>query len=137
MNSFIIILIVILVLIYIEKKVFYNETFENANIDTNANSIANSIANPEKLKLYIFVSKHCPHCHTYLDNQHENVSALAKSKGVQIEKVESDDSAKSNDLFGKFEVQFIPTAIIVKGDKVFKNLGSNITPQSVKTALEN
>ena len=133
MNSFVIILIVILVLIYIEKKVFCNETFENANIDTNANSIANT----EKLKLYIFVSKHCPHCHTYLDNQHENVSALAKSKGVQIEKVESDDSAKSNDLFGKFEVQFIPTAIIVKGDKVYKNLGSNITPQSVKTALEN
>lgn len=123
MDTFVIILIVILVLVYLGQKVFFNETFANTN--------------NEPLKLFVFVSSHCPHCHTYLDNQHANVCALAKSKGVDVEKVQSDGSAKSNDLFAKYDVQFIPTAIVVKGNKVYKNLGSNITPQTVKSALEN
>lgn len=123
MDTFVIILIVILVLVYLGQKAFFNETFANTN--------------NEPLKLFVFVSSHCPHCHTYLDNQHANVCALAKSKGVDVEKVQSDGSAKSNDLFAKYDVQFIPTAIVVKGNKVYKNLGSNITPQTVKSALEN
>ena len=123
MDTFVIILIVILVLVYLGQKAFFNETFANTN--------------NEPLKLFVFVSSHCPHCHTYLYNQHANVCALAKSKGVDVEKVQSDGSAKSNDLFAKYDVQFIPTAIVVKGNKVYKNLGSNITPQTVKSALEN
>lgn len=123
MDTFVIILIVILVLVYLGQKAFFSETFANTN--------------DESLKLYVFVSSHCPHCHTYLDNQHANVCTLAKSKGVDVEKVQSDGSAKSNDLFAKYDVQFIPTAIVVKGNKVYKNLGSNITPQTVKSALEN
>jgi hypothetical protein len=123
MDTFVIILIVILVIIYLGQKAFFNESF--ANTDN------------EPFKLYVFVSSHCPHCHTYLDNHHSNVCALAKYKGIDVEKVQSDGSAKSNDLFSKYDVQFIPTAIIVKGNKVHKNLGSNITPQTVKSALEN
>lgn len=124
MATFVIILLVILVLIYLGNKAFFNETFANTN-------------NDEPKKLYIFVSSHCSHCHTYLDNQHSNVCAVAKSKGIDVEKVQSDGSSKSNDLFSKYGVQFIPTAIVVKGNKVHKNLGSNITPQTVKVALEN
>lgn len=123
MDTFVIVLIVILVIVYLGQKVFFNEQFANTN--------------NEPLKLYVFVSSHCPHCHTYLDNQHANVCALAKSAGVEVEKIQSDGSAKSNDLFAKYGVQFIPTAIVVKGNKVHKNLGSNITPQTVKSALEN
>jgi len=122
-NYFVIILIATLVLIYLGQKAFFNEPFSNAD--------------NEPLKMFVFVSSHCPHCHTYLDNYHSNVCELAKSKGVNVEKVQSDGSTASNDLFAKYDVQFIPTAIIVKGGKVYKNLGSNITPQSVKTALEN
>lgn len=123
MDTFVIVLIIILIIVYLAQKVFFNERFTNTN--------------DEPLKLYVFVSSHCPHCHTYLDNQHANVCALAKSKGIEVEKVQSDGSTKSNDLFSKYNVQFIPTAIVVKGNRVHKNLGSNITPQSVKAALEN
>jgi hypothetical protein len=126
MNYFVIILIVILVFIYLFKKFFFNETFKNTT-DTSTN----------RLKLYVFVSDHCPHCHTYLNNHHNDIITLTNSKGIDIEKVESDGSAKSNDLFTKYDVQFIPTGIIVKENTVLKNLGSNITPQSVKLALEN
>lgn len=127
MDTFVIVLVVILVLIYLGQKAFFNESFENTN---------QNVSN-DKIKLYVFVSSHCPHCHTYLDKEHKNVSEVANSKNIDIKLVRSDGSAESNELFEKYDVQFIPAAIIVKGDKVHKNLGSNITPQSVKSALEN
>jgi hypothetical protein len=123
MYTFIIILVVILVLIYLGHKAFY-ESFDNSNDN-------------KSLKMYVFVSDHCPHCHTYLDKHHNDVSEILKSKGLDIKRVNSDGSKESNDLFNKFDVQFVPVGIIVKGDKVYKNLGSNITPESVKYALEN
>lgn len=122
MDTFVIVLIVILVLIYIGNKAFFNESFENTN---------------EPMKLYVFVSSHCPHCHTYLNNHHNDICALVKSKGLDVKKIQSDGTKETSDLFDKYGVQYVPTAIIVKGNKVYKNLGSNITPQSVKYALEN
>jgi hypothetical protein len=121
MDTFIIVLIVILVLVYLGQKVFLNEEFTNS----------------DSLKLYVFVSSNCPHCHTYLNDQHADISALAKSKGIEIKKVQSGDSPESNDLFAKFDVQFVPAAILVKDNKIYKKIGSNITLQSVKAALEN
>jgi hypothetical protein len=127
MDTFIIILLVILVLIYIGKKAFFTEPFANANANTHTN---------EPIKLFVFVSGHCPHCHTYLNNHHNDVSTACKSRGIEVEKVQSDGSEKSNELFNKYDVQFIPAGILVKGDKVHKKLGSNVTPQSVLEALE-
>jgi len=120
-STFVIILVVILVLIYIGHKAFFNESFENTN---------------EPMKLYVFVSEHCSHCHTYLNNNHNDVSALMKSKGLEVQKVLSDGTKESTELFDKYNVQFVPTGILVKGNKIYKNLGSNITPQSIKLALE-
>jgi thiol-disulfide isomerase/thioredoxin len=122
MNTFVIILIIILVLIFIGQKTFFSEPFLNTN---------------EPIKLYVFVSEHCPHCHTYIDNHHNDVSALMKSKGFDVQKVQSDGSEESTKLFDKYDVQFVPTGILVKGNKVYKRLNSNITPQSVKQAIEN
>jgi len=122
MDTFVIVLIVILVLIYIGNKAFFSESFDTTN---------------EPMKLYVFVSSHCPHCLTYLNNHDKDVCALVKSKGIDIQKVESDGTTHTKNLFEKYSVQYVPAAIIVKGNKVYKNLGSDITPQSVKYALEN
>jgi hypothetical protein len=122
MDTFIMILIIIVVLIYIADKAFFSEPFENAN---------------EPIKLLVFVSGHCGHCHTYLNEYHNDVCALMESKGLDVQKIQSDDSAESSDLFDKYKVQFVPTGLLIRGDKVYKNIGSNITPQSVKYALEN
>jgi hypothetical protein len=121
MDTLIIVLIVILVLVYLGQKVFLNEEFTNS----------------DSLKLFVFVSSNCPHCHTYLNDQHANISALAKFNGIEVKKVQSDGSAESNDLFAKFDVQFVPAAILVKDNKIYKKLCSNITLQSFKAALEN
>lgn len=128
MHIFVITLIAILVLIFIGQKVFISETFETTKSKSNSD---------EPLKLFVFVSGHCPHCHTYLNNHHNNVMDMCKSKGIDVEKVQSDGSAKSNDLFTKYDVQFIPAGILVKGNKLYKKLGSDLSPQAVKNAIEN
>ena len=122
MNTFIIVLVVILVLIYICHKTFYGERFENTD---------------KNMKLFVFVSSHCPHCITYLNKYDSDVSTFVKSKGIDFQKVVSDGSKESTDLFNKYDVQFVPAAILVKNGKIYKNIGSNITPQSIKSALEN
>src|SRR3990167_9741505 len=124
MDTFVIILLMIVVgcviwgifIYFQEQKKLKKEQFENFDKD--------------QYKLYVFVSSQCPHCHTYIDNHHNDVCALAKSKGIIVEKVQSDGTSKSNDLFAKYNVQFIPTGIIVKDNKVHKNLGSDISTQS-------
>ena len=121
-HIFVIVLVAILVLIYIWHKIYFNEPFENTD---------------DSLKLYVFVSNHCSHCLNYLKNNHDDVCALMKSKGLKVYKIQSDGSVESSDLFNKYNVQFVPTGLLVKGDKVVKNLGSDLTPQSVKYALEN
>lgn len=118
MTTIIIVLIIILVLIYFGKGVF--ESFDN--IDT------------KSLKLLIFVSDTCPHCVTYMNNNHADVIALSQSKGIQVQKIKSGDP-NAESLFNKYNVQFIPTCLIIKDDIVYKNLGSNISPQSIKSAL--
>ncbi len=122
MDTFVIVLIVILVIVFIGQKAFFSESFKNTN---------------ETIKLYVFVSSSCPHCHTYLNKQHKNVSSLIQSKGLEAIIVQSDSSKKSSDLFTKYNVQFVPTGIFVKGDMVYENLGSNITSQTVNQVLEN
>lgn len=119
--TFVLVLIIILVLIFLGHKTFFSESFVNNNTDS--------------LKLYVFTSPDCPHCHTYLTTHHNDIMALCESKGIGIDHIVSDNSTKSNELFAKYNVQFIPSGIIIKGDNVYKNLGSDITPQSVKTEL--
>lgn len=130
MHVFVITLIAILVLIFIGQKAFFSEPFETTKSEYDSKS-------DESLKLYVFVSGHCPHCHTYINNHHNNVINICKSKGIEVEKVQSDGSAKSNDLFNKYDVQFIPAGILVKGNKLYKKLGSDLSPQAVKNAIEN
>ncbi len=144
MNTFFI-LIIVLVVIYLGYKIFFDNA--NTTIYYTTPNVTSEQNIPEmfrtfnenksnNIKLFIFVSEHCPHCHTYLNNQHNMVCDVAKSYGVDVEKITSDGSAKSTELFDKFDVKFVPTAVIVKNN-TFKNLGSNITPQSIKLALEN
>lgn len=137
MDTFAIVLIAILVLGFLTYKIFFNKKFVNIDkFDKTDKTDKTDKSDDEKQKLYVFVSSHCPHCHTYLNNYHSDVCALAKSKGIEVEKVQSDGSNKSNELFAKYDVQFIPTGILVKDGKVKKNLGSNLSIQNVKEALE-
>jgi thiol-disulfide isomerase/thioredoxin len=120
MTTFIIILIVILVILYVHHKA-YLDPFVNLQ-STN-----------EPTTLLIFVSKSCGHCVNYNQKHHDSVVELAKKKGVEVKRIFSDEDP--DNLFDKFKVMYVPTCYVMKGDKIHKNLGSNVNPQSIQTAL--
>jgi hypothetical protein len=124
MTTLIIVLVIILVIIYIGQNAFFSSSEKFTDSSSS-----------EPLKLYVFVSGHCPHCITYLKKHHEQVANMCKSKGVQLKKIESDGSPESSKLFSQCDVQFVPTAILMKGDKVYKNLGSVVTPDALSKEL--
>lgn len=120
MWSLIIVIVLILILVYIWNRVYCQETFANTQGTT---------------ELLVFISDTCSHCQNYLDNNNKDVVAFMQSKRLTVQTIKSDGSKVSNDLFNKYNVQFVPTGILIKNGKPI-NLGSNINVQSVKNALE-
>ena len=118
MNTFIIILVVILVILYIHHKAYF-EPFESSS--------------SEPLTLLVFVSKSCGHCVNYNSNYHDGIVKLAKQKGVEVKRIFSDEDP--DNMFDQFKVMYVPTGIVMKGNQVYKNLGSNVNPQSIQSAL--
>jgi hypothetical protein len=119
MTTFIIILIVILVILYIHHKAYF-EPFVSSQSN-------------EPMSLLIFVSKSCGHCVNYNENHHDSVVRLGKQKGVQVKRIFSDEDPEK--LFDKFKVMYVPACFVMKGDKIHKNLGSNVNPQSIQAAI--
>lgn len=122
MTTFIIILIVILVILYIHHKA-YLETFVNLT----------NLSKSEPLTLLVFVSKSCKHCSDYNNNYHDAIVDLATKKGVVVKRIFSDEDP--DNLFEKFKIKYVPTGIVMKKNQIYKNLGSNVNPQSVQSAL--
>jgi len=115
MYFFVLILILVLIIIFIFNRNF-NESFENS----------------EPMTLLIFVSDSCGHCVDYIKNYHDGIVSLAKSKNINVKKYVSNIDPE---MFKKFNINFVPTAILMKGDKIYKNLGSNVNPESIKAAI--
>ncbi len=128
MTTLIIVLIIILVIIYLYQN-YFSTSSEKFTDSTNS-------TNSEPLKLYIFVSGHCHHCITYLQKHHDKVVKLCELKGIELNKIESDGTAESSDLFSQYDVKYVPTAILVKGDKIHKKLGSVLTPEAISKELQ-
>lgn len=126
MTTFIIVLLVILILLYVHHKAYF-ESFVSSNNEINKNKTN------EPTTLLIFVSKTCGHCVNYNKNYHDAVVKLANEKGVTVKRIFSDEDP--DNLFDKFKVMYVPTGFLMKGDKILKNLNSNINPQSVQQAL--
>ncbi len=122
MLGLIIILGLILVVFYIVGA-YGIEMFSSMSQDTSM-----------PMELLVFVSKSCPHCVNYNTNVHDGIVALSKSKGVKVTRIFPDDDPEK--LFDKYEVMFVPTGILLKGGKVYKNLGSNLDPEIIKNAIE-
>jgi len=118
MYTFVLVLILILIVIYILDRV-YLEPFESN----------------EPMELLVFVSNSCGHCVNYNNNFHDGVMALAKSQGVSVKRIFADKDP--DNLFKKFNIMYVPSAILMKGNKIYKNLGNNVNPQSIKEAISN
>ena len=126
LGIYVMVLVTILVIIYFGQKYFF-EQFGNT-----PNKITGS-----ELELLVFVSNSCPHCVDYVKNNHDIISKMANNSGnkFKVKKIISDGSTESTQLFNKYDVKYVPTGIIVSGDKIVKSLGSVVTPETVSSAL--
>ena len=132
MTIFIIVLIVVLVVLYFYNKTFLESFFITSNSPSSNSPKSSNTSEP--LSLLIFVSKSCGHCVNYNKYHHDDIVQLAKQKGIEVKRIFADEDP--DNLFEKFKVMYVPTCFIMKGDKIYKNLGSNVNVQSIKSALE-
>lgn len=113
----VIIVIIVLVLLYY----FYNSK-ENFESDS-------------PTRVIIFVSETCPHCVEYKEKKHDNlVNSFVTNSNVKIDLIHSGESEEANKLFAKYDIQYVPACVIVKGNKVEK-LGNAIEPEIIKQKI--
>ena len=122
MGTFIIVLVVILVIFYIHHKAYLEPFISSQSNESN-----------KPTSLLIFVSKSCKHCVDYNEKYHDSVVKLAKKKDINVKRIFSDEDPEN--LFEKFKVTYVPACFVMKGNEIYKNLGSNVNPQSIQSAL--
>lgn len=121
MHIFIIVLVVILVIMFIHHRMYW-EGFTSQS--------SSSVSIPTTV--LVFVSKSCGHCVNYNANVHDKVQQYANSKGIKLERIFADDD-KSN-LFEKYNIQYVPACVVIKGDKT-KQVSGSITPESISSTI--
>ena len=84
--------------------------------------------------LMVFLTKHCPHCKTYDNHQHEDLENKLANHNIKIKKVYADED--DDNLFDKHEVMFVPAGVVMKGDAKAKVNGA-ITHENVMNTAKN
>lgn len=119
MNNFVIILLVILVLIKI-FEISYFEMFEN----TTNNDI----------KIYVFVSKTCPHCVNYVENKHKKIEEnYSKTENIKYELIYANDD--KDKLFDKYQIEYVPACVIINKNNAIK-LNNEITKDEIEKIIK-
>ena len=66
-------------------------------------------------KVMIFLSKSCPHCVTFKDNELDN---LTKKIGMTPHTLDVIVASEDNrDIFNKYDIQYVPACLVVKDNK--------------------
>lgn len=116
MDTFIILLVIILVLIFIFNKTYF-ESYDNTNPTT----------------IIIFVSKTCGHCITYNSKMHNKVEKYSKDNGINLQRVFADED--NDKLFENYNIEYVPACVIIKGNAV-KKVDSSITPDTINSTIK-
>ncbi len=81
----------------------------------------------EKVKVLVFLSKSCPHCVTYKNEEPNVISTLASMPSVEYKSVFCDEEPELSD---KYKVMYVPTCFVEKGDKS-EQLTGNVTGENI------
>jgi thiol-disulfide isomerase/thioredoxin len=98
----------------------------------NTNHIFDDIYNNKK-ELKIFLSKKCPHCINYLNMVHKTLVELLKNE-FNFKLIFTDND--SDNLFSKYQVQYVPKAIISHNGED-KEVKGTITYENIRKACYN
>lgn len=112
--------VLILIAIFIYRIMFSCDSPQAENFSSN-----------DQVSVLIFLSSSCHHCTTYKQNKHESIKQFVESKGYKYVLVPEDDSS----MFTKYDVMYIPTCVIVKGNKHTK-LQGEITENNIEKAIK-
>lgn len=118
---FTIILIIILIVIFVYNiKINFN-TKEQFNSPISINHI-----NPQKPSIYVFVSSTCPACVSYKQGNKMEVEKVVKELGLELNEVDVNSNLDNitQDIYKKCDIQYIPTACLVKPNGEIKQLGN-------------
>ena len=89
--------------------------------------------NNNKKELKIFLSKNCPHCINYLNTVHKNLMELLKDEfNIKLIFTDSD----TDNLFSKYQVQYVPKAIVSLHNGEDKEVIGPINYNNIKKACE-
>jgi thioredoxin-related protein len=109
-----------------------NETHGEA-FDDEANE-KNAVVPAKKAQVIVFLSKHCPHCVHYDRDKFTRLKGKLNklSNGnVSVKKIYADKDP--NGLFNKYEVQFVPAAVVLHNNKTSKISGEISPANSLNT----
>ena len=122
---FIIILIIVLIIVYVY---FFNNTkVQTSPVEEQFNSLMSlNHKNPQKPSVYVFVSSTCPACVSYKQGNKMNVEKVVKELGLDLNEVDVNSNLDNitQDIYKKCNVQYIPTACLVKPSGEIKQLGN-------------
>lgn len=99
------------------------------------NSENKAIAPSQKAQVIVFLSKHCPHCVHYDKDKFKRFKGKLNKLGkgnVNVIKIYADKDPKS--LFNKYEVQFVPAAVVVHNGKSSK-ISGEISPTNALNTI--
>ena len=108
--------------------VSHGDAFDDEASEKNASSSA------KKAQVIVFLSKTCPHCVQY--DKHKFARLKGKlhkmSNGnVSVKKIYADKDPKG--LFNKYEVQYVPAAVVLTNNKTGKISGDISPTNSLNT----
>ena len=122
------------------ETAFDNETNNQEGDETHGTSFYDeneekNISKPDsKAQVIIFLSKSCPACISYNKNNYKRLKGklekLTNNK-INIKKIYSDKDP--NNLFSKYDIQFIPTGIVIHNNKSQKINGQISPSNTLKT----
>lgn len=100
LNSTILLLILLILLFILYMTSNYSENF-----------------NVDRYTMYIFLSKNCPHCVNYDNGVHNKLMNDIKTLKTNIDVKKIYAHEDSDNLFDKYNIQYVPAALVMKKDK--------------------
>jgi thioredoxin-related protein len=94
----------------------------------------NSSAPAKKAQVIVFLSKTCPHCVQYDKDKFTRLKGKLNKMGngnVSVKKIYADKDPKG--LFNKYEVQYVPAAVVLTNNKTSKLSGEISATNSLNT----
>ena len=126
----IIVFVVVIIMCY---YLMFSEHFADSTPTPNNTISTSSNSTDESHKVYVFLSKTCPHCVSYKNETHPTLSKKMKDTPHELIMISSDNDP--DNLFSKYSIRYVPACIIVKNDK-HNTISGHITYENIMNTIK-